>query len=260
MAGRLACVALGLFAMVRVASAKTLIDYFLPTPIVTNWKDMGVAYDPRASFIRYTDGTVNKWNNLERPNVVIENGHVTHFTFAATDVDKSSITGTDNHGSKILVVPFDGVAFDTDNGCETGTGGSGGAGAGGAGGAGTGGSSGGTGGRGGASGTGGMSASAATPASGGAPASGGNPGTGGATGTGGGAGGNWATTSSGGTSGASSARGGSAGASTASRSTANGCACGLGGATKGLGAWWSLLLGSLVGVRALRQRRRPGRG
>ncbi len=108
---------------------------------VTNWKDMGVAYDPRASFIRYTDGTVNKWNNLERPGVLIENGHVTHFTFAATDINKSSITGSDNHCSKIIVVPFDGVAFDADNGGETaGTGGKGGAGgAGGSGGAGHGG-------------------------------------------------------------------------------------------------------------------------
>ena len=83
---------------------------------VTGWKDMGVAYDPRAGFIRYTNGTVNKWNNLERPGVVMENGHVVAFTFAATDIDKSSITGTDNHCSKIIVVPFDGVAFDADNG------------------------------------------------------------------------------------------------------------------------------------------------
>jgi hypothetical protein len=90
---------------------------------VTGWKDMGVAYDPRAGFIRYTDGTVNTWNNLERPGVVMENGHVVAFTFAATDIDKSSITGTDNHGSKIIVVPFDGVAFDKDNGGESGTGG-----------------------------------------------------------------------------------------------------------------------------------------
>jgi hypothetical protein len=86
---------------------------------VTDWKDMGVAYDPRRNFVRYTDGTVNKWNNMERPGVVIENGHVTHFTFAVTDIDKSSVTGTDNHGSKIVVVPFDGKAFDADNGGET---------------------------------------------------------------------------------------------------------------------------------------------
>ena len=85
---------------------------------VNDWKNMGVAYDPRASFVRYADGAVNQWNNLERPNVVIENGHVRHFTFAATDIDKSSTTGTRDHGSKILVVPSDGVAFDDDNGRE----------------------------------------------------------------------------------------------------------------------------------------------
>ena len=81
---------------------------------INNWKDMGVAYDPRADFIRYTDGTVNRWHNLERPDVVMENGHVVAFTFAATDSDKHNIRGTDNHGSKIIVVPFDSKAFDFD--------------------------------------------------------------------------------------------------------------------------------------------------
>ncbi|MBN2573907.1 MAG: glycoside hydrolase family protein [Deltaproteobacteria bacterium] len=184
---------------------------------VSDWKDMGVAYDPRTSFIRYTDGTVNKWNNLERPNVVIENGHVTHFTFAATDIDKSSITGTDNHGSKILVVPFDGVAFDADNGCESGTGGAGGGGASGRGGSSGAASSGGSGGSprsdagatggtagsrdggrgdvgngsggssatGGKAATGGKSGTGDTPATGGATATGGPAGAGGASGSGG---------------------------------------------------------------------------
>jgi hypothetical protein len=79
---------------------------------INNWTNRGLAYDPTANFIRYTDGTVNHWYNMERPGVLIENGHVTHFTFAVTDVPKSQEGGNDTHGSKIVVVPFDGVAFD----------------------------------------------------------------------------------------------------------------------------------------------------
>ena len=52
---------------------------------------------------------------MERVGVYQENGHVTHFTFAVTDVDKNA-TGVSNGGSKILVVPFNGVQFDCDNG------------------------------------------------------------------------------------------------------------------------------------------------
>jgi hypothetical protein len=87
---------------------------------INNWKDMGIAYDPRIAFIRYTDGTVNKWNKLERPGIVMdENGHVSHFTFAALDVDKGNDKGNDLHNSKIVVVPFDGVSFDKDFGIPT---------------------------------------------------------------------------------------------------------------------------------------------
>jgi hypothetical protein len=83
---------------------------------IKNWKDMGLAYDPTANFIRYTDGTVNHWYKLERPGVFLENGHVSAFTFAAIDVDKASELGNDTHGSKVIVVPFDGATFDTDTG------------------------------------------------------------------------------------------------------------------------------------------------
>jgi len=34
--------------------------------------------------------TVNQWNKMERPGVLIENGHVTHVTFAVSDVDKNN--------------------------------------------------------------------------------------------------------------------------------------------------------------------------
>ena len=79
---------------------------------IDGWKFDGLAYDPTKDFIRYTDGTVNHWNKLERANVYLENGHVMAFTFAAIDVAKEADRGNDNHGSKILVIPFDGAALD----------------------------------------------------------------------------------------------------------------------------------------------------
>jgi hypothetical protein len=81
---------------------------------INNWTFRGLAYDPTRDFVRYTDGTVNHWDKMERPGVVIEDGHVTHFTFAVLDVPKNQERGNDTHGSKIIVVPFDGVAFDRD--------------------------------------------------------------------------------------------------------------------------------------------------
>jgi MYXO-CTERM domain-containing protein len=82
---------------------------------IHNWTNRGLAYDPTTNFVRYTDGTVNNWYNMERPGVVMENGHVVAFTFAVTDVEKTTIVAGDNHLSKIIVVPFDGVSFDRDN-------------------------------------------------------------------------------------------------------------------------------------------------
>jgi hypothetical protein len=81
---------------------------------ITGWKFQGLAYEPDADFIRYTDGTVNHWNKLERPSVLIENGHVTAFTLAVIDVPKEEEKGNDGHGSKIIVIPFDGAAMDRD--------------------------------------------------------------------------------------------------------------------------------------------------
>ncbi len=92
---------------------------------IHNWKNMGIAVDPTTDFIRYTDGTVNHWYNLERPDVYMENGHVAYFTFATSDIDKNGSTPRPT-SSKVIVVPFDGVSFDADNSGQTG--GSGGAG------------------------------------------------------------------------------------------------------------------------------------
>jgi hypothetical protein len=83
---------------------------------IKNWTDQGLAYAPTSNIVRYTDGTVNHWYKMERPGVVIDkNGHVSHFTFAVVDTVKEVDFGNDNHNSKVIVVPFDGVAFDKDN-------------------------------------------------------------------------------------------------------------------------------------------------
>ena len=81
---------------------------------INNWTFRGLAYDPTTDFIRYTNGTVNHWNNLERPGVLVENGHVTAFTLAVLDVAKNQELPNDNHGSKIIVIPFDGAGLDRD--------------------------------------------------------------------------------------------------------------------------------------------------
>lgn len=81
---------------------------------IHNWTNRGLAYDPTTDFLRYSDGTVNHWNKIERPNVFLENGHVIYFTFAVIDVPKEEDPGNVPHGSKIIVVPFDGAALDRD--------------------------------------------------------------------------------------------------------------------------------------------------
>ncbi len=81
---------------------------------VTNWRFQGLAYEPGADFLRYTDGTVNHWNKLERPAVYMENGHVKAITFSVIDTPKHTQAGNDSHGSKVIVVPFDGAAMDRD--------------------------------------------------------------------------------------------------------------------------------------------------
>ena len=81
---------------------------------IKDWTNCGVAYDPSATIVRYPDGTVNHWNKAERPSVYIENGHVAALTLAVIDVEKEQDKGNDGHGSKVIVVPFDGAALDRD--------------------------------------------------------------------------------------------------------------------------------------------------
>lgn len=79
---------------------------------IDNWTNQGLAFDPGSDFLRYTDGTVNHWCKIERPGVYIENGHVTHWTFSVIDSEKEKDLGNDDHNSKVIIVPFDGAAFD----------------------------------------------------------------------------------------------------------------------------------------------------
>ena len=81
---------------------------------IHDWINRGVAYDPRKAIVRYPDGTVNHWNKAERPSVYVENGHVAAMTLAVIDVEKEQDKGNDGHGSKVIVIPFDGAALDRD--------------------------------------------------------------------------------------------------------------------------------------------------
>jgi hypothetical protein len=104
----------GLYHIV-VNSWSTRVAYHLTSKDgKTKWVNRGVAYDPRKDFMRYSDGTINHWDKLERPGVLLENGHVKYFTLAALDVEKNQELGYDTHGSKVVVIPFDGEAFDRD--------------------------------------------------------------------------------------------------------------------------------------------------
>ena len=81
---------------------------------VHGWIFRGVAYDPRKDFVRYTNGQVNHWNKMERPGVFIEGGHVVALTLAVIDVAKDEENGNDGHGSKVIVILFDGAGLDRD--------------------------------------------------------------------------------------------------------------------------------------------------
>ena len=164
-----------------------LVAYHLTSPDgIHDWTDRGLAYDPRMAkqLFSTTDGAVVSWTKIERPNIIVDNGHITHFTFAVTDVQKEQITGGSNHGTKVVVVAFDGAAFDAETGVAAG--GAAGSGAGGSTGAVGGGGAGGTGGSPGGSGAGGYaevdgragSSGTGVSTSAGAPSSSGSAGTG----------------------------------------------------------------------------------
>ena len=182
---------------------------------IHDWTDNGLAFTPRQyqDLFCYEGGTTcTQWYKMERPGVLLENGHPTHVTWAVADVDKDNqIPAGSNHGSKVIVVPIDGVAFDADfgNGGAAGSGGSSG--------------SGGNSGAGGSAESGGASGSAGNAGSGGA--GGGVAGTGGIGGTDrGGTSGGGGVLASGGTS-----SGGGSGGAVNGGSTAGGGSPPLGG-------------------------------
>jgi len=202
------------------------------------WKDNGYAWSPRdyQKIFCYEGGTTcSQWYKMERPSVVLQDGHPTHITWAVSDVDKDNqvLPGT-NHGTKVVVVPFDGVAFDTDfgDGSTGGSGGSADAGSSGAGGAtGAGGRTGGDAGlaTGGRSGSDGSSGDVSGGGSGGA--------SGGTTGTTGGTSGGGVSSGGSGSGGATSGNGGvGSGGSSASSGGRGGSSSSAGGATASGGA------------------------
>ena len=95
-----------------------------------NWKDNGYAWSPREYqkiFCYEGTTTCTQWYKMERPGVVLQDGHPTHITWAVADVDKDNqVVPGSKHGTKVIVVPFDGVAFDNDFGVGGGAGGAGG--------------------------------------------------------------------------------------------------------------------------------------
>jgi MYXO-CTERM domain-containing protein len=257
---------------------------------INHWKDGGLAYSPIAYqkvFCYEGSTTCTQWYKSERPGVVMENGHPTHITLAVADVDKDfAIPKGSNHGSKVVVLPFDGVTFDQDYGNPAaGTGGTGGVmGTGGAagGGAGSKGTSGGAGAAGGSKGTGGAAGVSGTGGlgSGGLAATGGSGGTAGARGTGGilgsggaqsggtnGAGGlavgtggaagdHGTATGSGGSSTGGSGPPGSGGEPSTESGGASGCACTVTDGPSNLGATSALAFGLALLIRS-RGRRCP---
>jgi MYXO-CTERM domain-containing protein len=233
---------------------------------VHNWISTGVAVDRSTNFLRYTDGTVNHWGNMERPNVYMENGHVAYFTFAVTDQNKDQGSNCCSTGSKVIVVPFDGVSFDADNGGLGGFGGGAG-GAAGAGGNTAGAGGGGSAGHGTTSGGGGAAGAAGTGAGGRGAGGAGAGGTatagagGAATGAAGAAGTGSSRASSGGAVGTGGSAGsgvGAGGRATDPGQTSSGCACRTGADPSGSSGPGLLLLFAAAWLRAHRRRSKVG--
>lgn len=110
----------GLFHMIYNLWGDRVAYHLTSRDGIHDWVNRGVAFDPQKPFIRHADGTVNKWYKIERPQIYMEDGHVTHFTFSVIDVEKDLDKGGDNHNSKVIVVPFDGKRFDADYGWKPG--------------------------------------------------------------------------------------------------------------------------------------------
>jgi hypothetical protein len=104
----------GLYHIVVNSWSARKAYHLTSTDGIHDWKLRGLAYEPTMDFVRYKDGTVNHWNKMERPGVYLENGHVAAVTLAVIDIPKEENRGNEPHGSKVIVVPFDGAALDRD--------------------------------------------------------------------------------------------------------------------------------------------------
>lgn len=104
----------GMYHIVYNHWATSTSYHFSSKDGINNWIYRGIAFkknDP--NIFVYSDGTENEWSTIERPTAVMgDDGHVSHFLFSVIDVGKGSDAANDNHGSKIVIVPFDGEAFD----------------------------------------------------------------------------------------------------------------------------------------------------
>lgn len=79
---------------------------------IHNWKSRGIAFKKDANIFNYSNGIKNTWGIVQRMTVHVENGHPSHFLFSVIDVHKGKDLAHDNHSSKIVIVPFDGLSFD----------------------------------------------------------------------------------------------------------------------------------------------------
>jgi len=97
----------GLYHIVANKWDARMAYYLTSEDGITNWKrHPGTAYTPDADFLRYENGTVNNWAKIERPNIYVEDGKIKAMIFAVIDVQKEADYGNDQHGSKVIVVPF----------------------------------------------------------------------------------------------------------------------------------------------------------
>ena len=71
-----------------------------------DWKnEYGYPYIAGGSFY-YTDGTVNKWHELERPKIIKDElGRATHLAIAVTDIERNS-SNLPEHCSKNTIMPL----------------------------------------------------------------------------------------------------------------------------------------------------------
>jgi hypothetical protein len=109
----------GVYHVLYSGSGDRVGYHLYSTDGLTDWTDNGLAFTPRQyqDIFCYEGGTCSQWYKMERPGVLLEDGHPTHITWAVADVDKDNqIPAGSNHGSKIIVVPFDGASFDADFG------------------------------------------------------------------------------------------------------------------------------------------------